>query len=261
LAPSEFEPALMELIAPWLGSEKMLVVACGMVGSRQGWAEAKYAQAPSQPLTQALAEAPTHDSRISVRIVPGIRQNAPPDVMRGEETQIAGFLRLFPEFDGVLCLPGTHTKWVHISAGEVVSFRTFMTGELFSLLSERSVLRHSVTDGWDEDAFVEAVSESMSKPEAIAARLFSLRADDLLNATGSAKLKARLSGYLIGAELAGARPYWLGQNVALIGASALCKTYAAALAQQGLEAHILDGTKATQAGLAAARDLLEETVT
>ena len=58
--------------------------------------------------------------------------------MRGEETQIAGFLALNPKFDGVICLPGTHTKWVHISAGEIVSFRTFMTGEMFALLSQQS---------------------------------------------------------------------------------------------------------------------------
>jgi hypothetical protein len=73
--------------------------------------------------------------------------------MRGEETQIAGFLAQNPGFDGVLCLPGTHTKWVHISAGEVVSFRSFMTGELFATVGPHSVLRHSVGEGWDDAAF------------------------------------------------------------------------------------------------------------
>ena len=64
--------------------------------------------------------------------------------MRGEETQIAGALSLMPGFDGVLCLPGTHSKWAQICAGEVVSFQTFMTGEMFALLSEQSVLRHGL---------------------------------------------------------------------------------------------------------------------
>ena len=70
------------------------------------------------------------------RVVPGVAQyGESPNVMRGEETQIAGFLSLNPGFDGVICLPGTHTKWAQVSAGEVVSLRSFMTGELFALLS------------------------------------------------------------------------------------------------------------------------------
>ena len=68
-------------------------------------------------------------------------QTSPPDVMRGEETQIAGYLSKNPDFDGIICLPGTHTKWVHISANEIVSFKTFMTGEIFLSLSERSILK------------------------------------------------------------------------------------------------------------------------
>jgi len=74
-----------------------------------------------------------------MHILPGLKQDKNPDVMRGEETQIAGFLAGNPDFDGVLCLPGTHTKWVHISAKEIVSFQTVMTGELFALLSQNSV--------------------------------------------------------------------------------------------------------------------------
>ena len=73
-----------------------------------------------------------------------VRQDNPADVMRGEETQIRGFLSIFSNFDGIICLLGTHTKWVHVSAGEVISFRTFMSGELFDLLSKYSVLKHSV---------------------------------------------------------------------------------------------------------------------
>jgi phosphonate metabolism protein PhnN/1,5-bisphosphokinase (PRPP-forming) len=92
--------------------------------------------------------------RLSVHVAPGLRQGKPADVMRGEETQIAGFLALNPNWDGVICLPGTHSKWVHISAGEVVSFQTFLTGEMFALLSQASVLRHGMQgDGWDDAAF------------------------------------------------------------------------------------------------------------
>ena len=88
-------------------------------------------------------------------------QSKPADVMRGEETQISGYLAQNPNFNGSICLPGTHTKWVQISAGEIVSFRTFMTGELFNIISKHSILRHSVDEGWDEKAFLESVSEGM----------------------------------------------------------------------------------------------------
>ena len=80
--------------------------------------------------------------------------------MRGEETQIAGFLSENPAFEGVLCLPGTHTKWVRIDAGEIVHFRTFMTGELFGLLVRctRSCVTALSDSGWDEIEFAERSS-------------------------------------------------------------------------------------------------------
>ena len=254
-----FEPALLDLIEPWLGQSRMLVVACGMVGSRQGWVEAPYAAVPARPLGADMARAAVNDPRLDVRVIPGLKQPAPADVIRGEETQIAGYLAAHPGFDGVLCLPGTHSKWAQISAGEVVSFRTFMTGELFSLLSKHSVLRLTVSEGWDEAAFAEAVAEAMSRPEALAARLFTLRAESLIAGLDGKAAFSRLSGLLIGAELAAARPYWLGQSVALIGTERLTDAYAAALSAQGLDPVQVDATDATLAGLAAARTLILET--
>ena len=86
--------------------------------------------------------------------------------MRGEETQIAGYLAKDPNFFGTLCLPGTHSKWTQISAEEIVSFRTFMTGELFALLSTQSVLRHALdTSEWSEDDYLEALNDAMSAPQ------------------------------------------------------------------------------------------------
>ena len=259
LEKSQFEAALLEVIDPWLGSAVTPVVACGMVGAKQGWIEAAYGAVPCQPLSANPARPETSDPRIEVAIIPGLQQNTPADVMRGEETQIAGYLALNPGFDGVLCLPGTHTKWVQISAGEVVSFRTFMTGELFALLSTQSVLRHSIGEGWDDEAFAAAVSDAMSKPEAMASRLFSLRAESLLHGLAPAAARARASGFLIGAELAAARPYWLGQEIALIGAESLSNLYAKALRAQGTEPKIADGAATTLAGLTAAYELLKET--
>lgn len=251
LPPEGFEPALMQLVDPWLGPGVTPVVACGMVGARQGWAEAGYRAVPCAPLDpEAMTPAPSRDGRIAVRIAPGLSQAAPADVMRGEETQIAGALALVPGFDGVLCLPGTHSKWAQVSAGEVVSFQTVMTGELFDLLSRQSVLRHGLAgEGEDWPAFDAAVSDALSRPEKIGARLFALRAEGLLNGLPPASARARLSGLLIGLELAAARPYWLGQAVGLVGSSRLTAAYARALAAQGVTPRILDGTACTLAGL------------
>lgn len=251
LSREGFEPALLRLIGPWLAG-KPPVVACGMVGSRQGWCEAPYRTVPCAPLDRAaLVAAPVTDARLKVSIAPGLKQVSPADVMRGEETQIAGALRLMPGYDGVLCLPGTHSKWVHISAGEVVSFQTFMTGEMFALLSEASVLRHGMQGGgWDDAAFDVAVSDALSKPEKLGARLFSLRAEGLIAGLSPQAARARLSGLLIGTELAAAKPYWLGQRVTLIGAEKLSAAYARALGLQGVEADRLNATDCTLAGLA-----------
>lgn len=252
LAQSEFEPTLLSHIEQWLGSDKTPVIACGMVGSRQGWSEAPYQAVPAQPCT-ALSPCSAIDNRIEMHILPGLKQTNPADVMRGEETQIAGFLADYPDFDGVLCMPGTHTKWVHISAKEVVSFQTIITGELFALLSNKSVLRHSVTtDDWDQDAFLSATSETLSRPESLAAKLFHIRASHLLEDTEPSVSKAKLSGLLIGTELAATKPYWLGREVAIIGAPALNKLYGAALAAQGVMTQICTGDDATLKGLIAA---------
>lgn len=254
LTPEAFEPALLELIAPHLGDGPTPVICCGMVGAPQGWQEAMYLTAPCPP--PGLAEAShiaAKDPRIAPVILPGIQQTTPADVMRGEETQIAGFIAQNPAFDGVLCLPGTHTKWVRISAEEVVSFVTFMTGEMLALFSDSSVLRNAVnSEGWDQAAFEDAVNDMLSSPQNLGARLFGLRAATLVNTMSTEIAKSRLSGSLIGLELAGARPYWLGQQIAIVGDAKIANLYKFALEQQGAFVAVSDGTEMTIAGLKAA---------
>jgi 2-dehydro-3-deoxygalactonokinase len=257
LVPEGFEPALLALVAPLLGDAPTDVMVCGMAGARGAWVEAAYAAVPCPPVPAAFARPKVRDPRLAVRILPGLRQEKPADVMRGEETQIAGLLAEEPRFDGVACLPGTHTKWVHVSAGAVVSFGSFMTGEIFALLAHQSVLRRTVgAEGWSEEDFLEAASEGLSRPERVAGRLFGLRAEALLHGLAPERARARLSGMLIGSELAGARAYWLGREVVLIGAPALAAAYRDALALAGLEARVADATAMTRGGLVAAHDLL-----
>ena len=255
LERDSFEPALTELIGSWLPEAGAVpVIACGMVGARQGWIEVPYRQAPCRPFSPEQIGIPqVRDSRLKVRVLPGIKQIVPADVMRGEETQIAVVLLEHPDFDGVICLPGTHTKWVKVAAGEIANFQTFMTGELFNLLSMHSVLRHSLDDaGWDAGEFAGSVKMSVAEPAGFAGQLFAIRADTLVSGLAPAAANARLSGTLIGAELAAARSYWLGHDVLVVGNGMQAGLYGEGLRALGKASRASDASQVTLAGLKSA---------
>ncbi len=247
----DFETALLDLIHPWLRHGGTLPVsACGMVGAKQGWIEAPYVSAPCSPSTPTHRAA-TRSSQISVSIHAGVMQSHPADVMRGEETQIAGLLALQPDFEGLVCLPGTHTKWVTITDGRIQSFQTFMTGEAFALLTQHSVLRLTLaTEGWDEAAYLEGLHSSIDSPANLLSHTFRLRAESLLNGLDSTAARSRLSGLLIGHELSAIRPT---HHVILIGAESLTRPYQTALQTLDTKATVLDSDSATLAGLSASR--------
>lgn len=261
LSPDQFEPALLSLVGDHLPENtRTLVICCGMVGARQGWQEADYIPVPCYPAIQqhgVLVDA--KDTRLDLRILPGVKQAEPADVMRGEETQIAGYMKMHPDFNGVICLPGTHTKWVQVDAQKMQSFSTCMTGELFSLLSQQSVLQHSVnSDGWDEPAFIEAVKNTFTEPAVVAGKLFALRAESLLSNLSAATAKARLSGMLIGLELAAQKSTWQNQTLVVVGSPGVTNNYIAALKALGVPAQLVDGDQMTLHGLTAAYHLLIE---
>ncbi len=265
LTRTEFEPALLDLVAPWIedATRPVPVIVCGMAGARQGWKEAAYRRVPCAPVaSDALTEVETTDPRLSVRIVPGLSQSHPQDVIRGEETQLAGFLAETGREDAVICLPGTHSKWVSLEGGDVSHFLTVMTGELFSLIGNQSILRHSVGSGNRGEAgpaFLEAVSRAMAKPQNLTTNLFSIRARSLLEETSAEDASDMLSGLLIGTELAACRPFWEGRDVHLVGAGSLAARYAAALKQIGATAIVEDGSGLTLAGLRQVRAGIKET--
>ena len=251
-APPELAPTLLSLVGEWLPSAGVVpVIACGRT-------DAGFRAVPCTPLAAPLVRAPTQDRRLAVWAVPGLSQPDPSaDLMQGDETRIAGVLAARAGWDGVVCLPGLHSRWVELSAGEVVSFRSFMSGELLSLLAGQSALRGTIAaqhraPGADFDA---AVAETLSRPQALAARLLSLRAEAVLSGLDPATARERLSGWLIGAELAAARPWWLGRDVVVVG-DAPADAYARALAGQGVQAARMGADTATLAGLAVARGLL-----
>src|SRR5580692_10546365 len=140
---SGFASVLRGHLARLGAGDGMPVLICGMAGARQGWREAPYLKTPTR--LEALHEGAIRvDASADVRILPGIAQARAdrPDVMRGEETQLLGVTE--PDFTGLVCIPGTHSKWIRIEQGHVVEFSTYMTGELFSMISQHSILSHAV---------------------------------------------------------------------------------------------------------------------
>ncbi|MBL3701169.1 2-keto-3-deoxy-galactonokinase [Sulfitobacter sp. BDSS02] len=258
LTPDAFEPAFLRAavgLLPELGPVEILI--CGMAGARTGWQEVSYAAVPCVPIARP-ERIKTIDPRLHVSIIPGLSQSTPSDVMRGEETQIAGFLKANPGFDGVICLPGTHTKWVRVAEGRLQSFRTAMTGELFDLLGTRSTLAGLLDDGWNEAAFDEAVNRAVRSQSALAADLFSLRAAGLLEKVAPGAARAGLSAVLIGQEVASMRPIWQDQPVALIGDATLADLYHRALKAVGHDAERFEAGELTLVGLCAAFETLRE---
>lgn len=262
LTRDAFEPALLAVIGDWLADVAVAplpVIACGMVGARQGWREAPYVAVPCPPLVRdGMICVSCEDSRIGFTIVHGLSQAQPADVMRGEETQIAGLLAMEPDFAGLACLPGTHTKWATIRDGRIDRFRTFMTGELFDLLARHSVLRHVTGDTapFDEATFDAAVHQAASNPAALAADLFSIRAAALLEGTPPHTARARLSGLLIGLEIAALGTEIRDAQPAVIGTDTLAGLYERAIRLHGGKARRLDGGELARAGLGMARNLM-----
>ena len=246
LTQDRFEPALISLVSEWLGDGMTTVLACGMVGARQGWQEAPYRAVPCAPVAAGdTVKVETQDPRLDVRIIAGLSQAAPADVMRGEEVQIAGFLSQLPDFEGVLLLPGTHSKHVDLVDGQVQRFATHMTGEHFNLICAHSILKHSVAEG-DHDPVAFADGVQIGCAGNALKRLFSIRAEGLVGQSDPVAARSKLSGMLIGAELADLdtkRP------TMVIGSGALCDLYLAALVQIGVDAAARDGGDLVRAGL------------
>jgi 2-dehydro-3-deoxygalactonokinase len=263
LQRDEFAPTLLDLVTPKLsGAESLDVVICGMAGARQGWAEAPYVDTPAD--LKVLVRQGVHVSAgaLNGRILPGVAQRkaGAEDVMRGEETQLLGLLRLKPSFEGVAILPGTHSKWVEITDGKIVRFQSAMTGELYDVLSKHSVLRHSFTGEVNgpetEDGVVAGMDAGIAEPQLITGLIFRTRAAALLSGKGADWCSGYLSGLLVGAEVAGHKSWLAGQAVPLIGSARLCRLYGAALKRAGIESEAIDATDATLAGLVAAHSMV-----
>ena len=218
------------------------LIACGMIGSRQGWLEAPYLQCPVD--FGALARALTRVADPPLAIVPGLiccDADDVPDVMRGEETQILGALEEQASRQLVV-LPGTHCKWALVDAQRIETFTTFMTGELYSVLREHSILGRLATAGTDAPAFERGVHAGL-RTAALSHGLFSARTLALTGELAPEGVADYLSGLLIGAEIAAARG-WMERagarnlSITLIGDAVLCERYRLAMATARIEARI-----------------------
>lgn len=262
-AGGRFADIFESLTACWQETHGALpAVLCGMVGSSIGWTQAPYVACPALP--EQIAEACVTQRDGSVHIVPGLscrnRFNAP-DFMRGEETQILGALNLVPALRRgcwLLCLPGTHTKWVVLQDGSVREFLTAPTGELFALLRDHSVLLREPSLAEtviDMDAFKEGLAHFNEFPQAqLLHRLFECRGRQLGGELAAQAAAAYLSGLLVASDVHGALRVLsnsiTARSVYLIGSSQLTQLYAAALGVQGYDASCVDGAAASLAGLA-----------
>ena len=267
-----FEKAFADIAGDWVAKHPDLpIVASGMVGSAQGWKEAPYVRCPADIQTLARQHARVASGLgPDVLIAPGVLFDEPdslPDVMRGEEIQIAGALLNHPEWATRSCmvLPGTHSKWAYIENGKLVRYATYLTGELFAVLTQHSILGRLLPTERpaepDPAAFALGLTTARSsQPGDLSHQIFGTRTLGLSGRLPPAALADYLSGLLIGHELvsgmAGAGDL-SAMPLVMIGAPALCQRYTEALASFGRRPDaILDNTApvglwnfATAAGL------------
>jgi 2-dehydro-3-deoxygalactonokinase len=253
--PSGGFPAAVAEIRDRLGDHPLLLA--GMIGSNRGWVEAPYVPCPAgiDALVSGLVWAGEREA-----IVPGVSflEGGASDVMRGEEVQLLGAAA-----DGLIdrtalvCHPGTHNKWVLVRRGKIENFRTVMTGELFNLLKEHSILADLMTGEVSaNDAFRNGVRQGLDDA-ALPAELFSIRARVLLGRAKRENAASYASGLLIGTDVRIGLSYPTAARVVVIGRPELTHLYAAAIAVARRETIEFDGERCFLAGARKIAEMIE----
>ena len=251
VAEGRFAETLRAHVGDWIGQGERRILLCGMVGSRQGWAEIAYLACPVtiSDLARHVMHVPFADAE--VLLVPGVKgtdADGLPEVMRGEETEAMG-LRELHEGAALVCLPGTHSKWVRLKDRAIVSFSTCMTGDVFAALGKETILAHTINPDAPEDeaAFLQGVRRSRDAG-GLLHHLFSVRTLTLTGALEQGASGSYLSGLLIGHEVRQMNP--LKEHVHLVGAAPLCALYAETIRACG-GSYTLEIEDAAARGLAA----------
>ncbi|MBW0007268.1 MAG: 2-dehydro-3-deoxygalactonokinase [Sphingomonas sp.] len=246
ITDGNFDAAIGE-IRRRLGDLPLLLA--GMIGSNRGWKEAPYVPCPAgiDELAAALVWAGQREA-----IVPGVSYvgQGRADVMRGEEVQLLGAVAAgLVDPMGLVCHPGTHNKWATLRHGKIAEFRTVMTGELFSLLKNHSILSDALQGPVDpNDVFKQAACYAIDN-EALPAELFAVRARVLLGQTKKEDGAAYVSGILIGTDVRIGLSTPAAAKITLIGRPELTRLYAAAIAEAKRDVVELDGEQCFLAGI------------
>jgi 2-dehydro-3-deoxygalactonokinase len=247
-----FAAVFAERFGDWMAPLHRRCLISGMAGSRQGWQEAPYCPCPAgfAELGQRLQW--LVPGRIA--LVPGLSclgsdTLQTPDVMRGEEVQIFGALQLARCASATLVLPGTHSKWVQVREGRVMAFKTYMTGEVFALLSQHSILAKTMHVGAELNAaaFLQGIDHSQ-QAGSLLHKLFAVRTLGLFDRLSAAALPSYLSGLLIGEELRDQALSTATLPVMVMGSDTLTQRYTLALQHLNIASHSW-GAQATWAGL------------
>jgi len=251
VAGADFAGVLRETVGAWLADGERQVLMCGMVGSRQGWVEAPYLPCPASPDAVAAALVTVPFEGAQVLLVPGLSARdaaGVPEVMRGEETKLVGLMAA--GHDGLVCMPGSHTKWARIEGGRIAGFETYFTGEGFAALREATILGRMMAPGGtiDPDGFRRGVARAGAGGHLLH-HLFGVRTLGLFGELDEAAAAGFLSGLLIGHEVRAAMDGPGEGRVKLVGDPALVGLYATAVGLCGGTAEVLEFDAAI-AGLA-----------
>lgn len=254
----DFAAAFEQAVGPWrAGASRPVAILCGMIGSRQGWVEAPYVPCPAGPADLAAGVTAVPGVPEAV-IVPGLcyADGGRHDVLRGEEVQIFGALAGLPEGPSLMCLPGTHSKWALAADGRLREFRTCMTGEVFAALADHTILGALMPADRADDAAGFAAGLARARDDGgLLHHLFSVRTEGLFAAVPEPGLRSYLSGLLIGHEVLEMQRLYGGAGpVRVVGDAGLAALYGRALGHFGLAHELIDGERATVAGLLAVRD-------
>jgi len=251
---NQFQLVLEDICGNWLAAHpNSPLLLSGMIGSRQGWIEAPYCPCPCALETIHQHAVALPSDRLTGYVVPGLIASGlsgAPDVMRGEETQIAGLAALQPGLTGTVCLPGSHSKWVSLRNNRIEGFSTFLTGELFGALCDHTLLGRLITnDPGSPHAFSRGLEQSTAAG-GLLHQLFSARTRGLAGDLGGGDIASYLSGILIGSEIrAVAEQDYLEDTVHLIGGNDAAHRYHEALQSVGAKVTLWPGQEVTVAGL------------
>lgn len=251
---NDFEGLFKTLVEPWTKLFGILpVVMSGMIGSKQGWVEAPYLQCPASVDNIANAAAQLKISDMDLFIMPGLQGiglSGAPDVMRGEETQIAGALSHMTTNSGLFCIPGTHSKWASVVSGKITEFSTFMTGETFAVMRDHSILGKLMSgSSQHHETYIQGLERSKSTG-GLLHQLFGVRSEGLMGNIQQENLEAFMSGLLIGSEINEAvRSFGSHQKVSLIATGALGELYKSGLEHYGIDYELTDAHDVTIHGL------------